>query len=287
MEVTDGTGAVICDTTIALTGTPYTGYCPDCGFAFETTGVVTAEAGTSCDYTKYAVMGSFIDKALGFDRMLAFSPSSDSYTNVLWEATSADPDTWFKVAYDLSPRGTASYASGVLDWNLSYDEGHSAWALSFCGAAYTGGTEFTYHPSVYGSTGSMPCAAYTYYERWSFTAPQDEYVYISVDTLDVATAFDPALWVTDDTTCYMGQAFGGLTCAYATSGGCPNYKLLVSKGSTYYVLVYDEAKCASTTADYKLVVAASADPLLTLVADDALADDTRHVEITGTAAVVP
>ena len=286
MEVTDATGTLVCDTTIALTGTPYAGSCPSCDLAFETSGVVTAEAGTACDYAKYAVMGSFVDKAVGFGRMLAFSASYHGLANnVLWSATSASPDAWYALAFDGSSTGYATFASGVLDWDLSYEEGRGSWPISFCGLTYYGGTDFTYHPSKYAQKASMPCGAYTYYEHWSFTAPADEYVYISVDTLDAKTAFDPAIWVTDDTTCYLGQSFGGLTCTYATSGGCPNYKLLVGKGQQYSVIVYDEAKCASSIADYKLAVAASGDPSLTLVADDAISDLGWHVEITGTAVV--
>ena len=53
LEVTDdATGDVLCDTTIALTGTAYSGLCPDCDFTFGVFGTVTAEAGTDCKYDK-------------------------------------------------------------------------------------------------------------------------------------------------------------------------------------------------------------------------------------------
>ena len=132
----------------------------------------------------------------------------------------------------------------------------------------------------------MPCSKYAYYERWSFTAPADEYVYITIDTIDAATAFDPAIFVTAESSCVLGQAYAGISCAYATSGDCPAYKLSTTKGETYGVIVYDHGTCASSTADYLILMAASADPLLTLEADDAGSPGVRwRVEFTGTATI--
>ena len=286
MEVTDIAGTVVCDTTIALTGTPYTGDCPGCDFAYATTGVVTAEAGTGCDYAKHGPLGSFIDEGFPFDRYIAFSPDYVG-DRVLWTARSTSPGNWIPLAYDGSSFGAPTYSGGVLEWTRGYDDGEPSWSISYCGT-YDGGTYYGTTSSAYGSAGSMPCAPYAYYERWSFTGVADEDVYITIDTLDSATAFDPAIFVTAESSCVLGQAQGGITCAYPTSGDCPVYRLPTTKGETYGVIVYDQGTCASSSADYLILMAASADPVLTLEADDAGSPGAQwRVEFTGTATVPP
>jgi hypothetical protein len=133
----------------------------------------------------------------------------------------------------------------------------------------------------------MPCALKTSYERWSFTSPGDEYVYVTVDTLDAGTAFDPAFWMTDGETCAMdlAPASDGFSCAYGTGGECPAYKFFAGKGEQYSVLVYNEGKCAGSTAEYTILVDTSTDPLLTLEADDATAVIGWHVLVSGTATI--
>ena len=66
-------------------------------------------------------------------------------------------------------------------------------------------------------------------------------------------------------------ASDGFACAYDTGGECPAYKFFATKGEQYAVLVYNEGKCASGTAEYKILVDASADPVLTQEAEDAKA----------------
>src|SRR5215203_2599049 len=75
LTVTDPDGTELCDSTIELAGTPFTGYCPAhlCDFAFEVDGVVTAESGTSCDYDDYAKLATYLPTPDYEKRFLAFS----------------------------------------------------------------------------------------------------------------------------------------------------------------------------------------------------------------------
>jgi hypothetical protein len=51
------------------------------------------------------------------------------------------------------------------------------------------------------------------------------------------------------------------------------------------VIVYNEGKCASTTAEYEILLGTSADPSLTMEADDATAVIGWHVLVNGTASI--
>lgn len=227
---------------------------------------------------------------MGIGRWLGFGSSYYGIaTNVLWGATGFGmPGTWYGLAYDGSVVGTATYAAGALDWTREYDDLRTSWNLVFCDPSYyAGSTYYGDHPSSYGAEGSMPCALKTSYERWTFTSVADENVYVTVDTLDAGTAFDPAIWLTGDTACALAlaPAHDGLSCAYATSGDCAAYKFFATKGEQYSVLVYNEGTCAGATADYEILVDSSGDPSLTLEADDATAYIGWHVKITGAATV--
>jgi hypothetical protein len=128
----------------------------------------------------------------------------------MWAAEGVGmPEGWHGIASDDGVAGgLATYSGGILDWTSEYDDLRTSWEVETCDsshywvAPYSGSTK-----SGYGSKSSMPCTLKTSYERWSFTAPADEDVYVSVDTLDAGTAFDPAFWMTDDETVRMDVGF--------------------------------------------------------------------------------
>jgi hypothetical protein len=63
---------------------------------------------------------------------------------------------------------------------------------------YAGKPHYAYVPGAYSSTSEISCTADAYYHRWSFQAVADEYVYVTVDTVDANTAFDPRMIVLDE-----------------------------------------------------------------------------------------
>jgi hypothetical protein len=122
------TADVVCDTTVELTGTPYTGTCAGCAFAYETTGEITSEAGSGCGEGYLETWSTYLPDASVPQVWLAFSDVGLLYvyyehTNILWHGT-WPPDgkevSWGPNAFDGSIFGYATYAGGVLDWTLDY-----------------------------------------------------------------------------------------------------------------------------------------------------------------------
>jgi hypothetical protein len=289
LDVVDADGVVLCDTTFDLSGTEYTGDCPDCEFAYDVESVVSSEGGTDCEYDLYAAFGTFSETKFKSDTFLAFSPTYDPFMeNALLEGIppfgGGDP-FWFPVVYDDHDYGFASYAKGILSWTLAIDRPAAdySWDVDWC-ATYRGGTSYAYHSAAYGSNDSIPCDAYASYDRWTFEAPTDEHVYITVNTRDAVTTFDPQITITDSTSCALGQAFNGFDCAYPPAAGeCPSYELEVTKGALYNVFVYSKGSCASTDGDYVLLVDTSSDPSLTLANDNAVLTSALRIDVVGTA----
>ncbi len=124
------TGDVVCDTMIQLTGTPYAGTCPDCEFAYEVDGEITAEKGSGCDPSYFTPFLTYIDdaKSSAGGVYLAFSDVGMPYdtkteNNILWlgtYSTSTSDVEWEPNAFDGSIFGVASYAKGLLEWKLDY-----------------------------------------------------------------------------------------------------------------------------------------------------------------------
>jgi hypothetical protein len=90
-----------------------------------------------------------------------------------------------------------------------------------------------------------------------------------------ATAFNPMLYVTDETMCSVGASFGGwandeIACTYPPKlWACPGFKLSPDPDSTtYYAMVISLGTCNGTYGEYELTVETDEDPSLTLVADD-------------------
>jgi hypothetical protein len=141
-------------------------------------------------------------------------------------------------------------------------------------------------PYVGGST--LNCGAGTMYDLWSFYSGSSEYAYVSVDTVSAKTAFDPRLYVLDDTMCSVGLAFeeyadDDFECTYAPSlWACPAFKVSLDPKSTYYVMVISLGTCNGTVAEYDLTVETDGDPSLTLAADD---ENLYTTVVTSTASV--
>jgi hypothetical protein len=124
------TSEVVCDTTIELVGTPYTGTCSTCEFAYEITGEITAEAGSDCVEGYFQTWSSYLPNADLPQVWMAFSDAGLVYGyyeryNILWRGNyppGGHEVNWVPNVFDGSIFGYASYAGGVLDWTLDYDQ---------------------------------------------------------------------------------------------------------------------------------------------------------------------
>lgn len=126
LRVTDDT-TVLCDTTIELQGTPYTGSCPACDYAYEVTGEITAEAGTACPYEKLTYYQTYLATAAFPSIFWAFADATTSpyAVPVVWIGTTgagADP-TWEPNVYHGNALGyVTAYGGGTVEWVLAYDD---------------------------------------------------------------------------------------------------------------------------------------------------------------------
>ncbi len=119
---------VVCDTTIELVGTPYTGTCATCEFAYEITGEITAEAGSGCPEGYPGTWSTYLADETLPQVWLAFSSAGVVYgyydrTNILWRGNlpGGVEVNWVPNVFDGSSWGSATYSKGVLDWTIEYD----------------------------------------------------------------------------------------------------------------------------------------------------------------------
>ncbi len=64
---------------------------------------------------------------------------------------------------------------------------------------------------------------------------------------------------------------------------CPGWSFDVTKGESYDVYVYSAGGCVSIDGHYRILLDTSADPSLTLEADDAYLSGSTLVELSGIA----
>jgi len=122
------------------------------------------------------------------------------------------------------------------------------------------------------------------YDLWSIYSGSSTYAYITIDTVDPTTTFDPRLIIADSSGCRIGYTDDNTECTYApTPWKCPSYKLPLSSKSTYYLYVLSMGTCGGTTGEYDILVDTDGgDPSLTLLSDD---ENTRATIITSTASI--
>jgi hypothetical protein len=223
--------------------------------------------------------------SLYYDTVWTGWPRSSSYTYPhYWQGLTND--TWYK--------RNAEYSKGVLTWYQDYQLSMVDWAVDYtcwgAGGSLTGLT--SYYKGTYAQKASSTCGYFNYYDRWSFTAPASEYAYVSIDTLTAKTTFDPAIMVTSGTcTCPVNWLYDGFTCSAAPSSGtCPSYKMMLTKGEEYDIFVLPQSACAGgwgSTIEYKIVMDTTGDPGLTLESTYAPRTALFDARIDGTATITP
>ena len=278
-----------CETTIELAGTPYSGDCPSCDFAFAVTGKVTAEEGTSCDYDAYPPSATFLATSTIPNVYLAFSSSTtDGYANVLRAGFAYDSKKgpyWRSYVYDGGTDGSATHSADLLEWTLEYTQfGDSLATIDSCGGPYVGEAGTSDYGGAYVAYGEWSRCQTLPYDLWSFTARQNEIVYISVDTTSPTTAVDTQIYVMDAASCYLGDADDSFECSFSPErGSCPSYALPVVSGDEYLVLVHSFGGCASAMGEYKLAIEQTGDPSLTLVASEQPTFEFQRIHVEGSA----
>ena len=286
----------LCTGRVDLTfGPAYTGYCPDCDFAFEVTAAMTSETGT-CDWN-LPISLTYGERSDGTDTYLAFSSdhAGGQYLWVGFASKFAKPGNtylWYSYAFAtpdaVSEEGTVSYSKGLLEWSIQTFRADSLYVfadITYLCAPDTG-HGLTYDAGgAYEQTSSLDCYL-RHYDRWSFVGTDAGYANVTVDTVSATTAFDPMLFVVDDKSCYLGSADESFECTFApTNHKCSSYQLPTEKGVEYSALVLVRGDCAGPIGEYQISIDASADPSLTLVNANAPWSDGHSVVAKGSARI--
>jgi len=284
-------GVEVCSVDFAITGTPYTGDCEGCDFAFDMTVTRTAESNPEQCWS-YTLATMETPEGSGMrDPVLAHVPT---YTTPEWSWTDAYgvEQTYGGYVYaDVLRAGfttyIAAYSGPYGEWpereygpyfqNLLWDgsrygdfarEGDSlAWTW---GQAYETSTSEgvqQWCPDVEVSTvqtrralgidavqGEFPCD-FAHHDAWSFPVEAGDIVSVTVDTVAAETAFDPMVWVNGPDSCTLLWVDEGFDCSFPPPAfQCPAGKFQATASGTYEVFVGTMSSCAGETAAYALDV---------------------------------
>jgi hypothetical protein len=299
---TDGT--TTCDTVVALEGTPYTGSCFDCAFAFEVSATATAEnVIDDCDgneaYSYYvSATSSITNQYLAFWEDFYYG----YYNNVFgwgygidYGGNSYPGPYWDYIIYDgyYSSPGSASFSDNELTWTISdsgysYNSNYSDWSCDY-GSFYYG---YAHLGGDFSGEGDLPCDSEEYVvDIWSVDANAGDSVSVTIDTVSNATAFDPYVWVNDGASCSVAFADDSFDCTYPPPDYyCPSLSFDAADSGTYQIVVASYGSCADDSlAQYEVIVDNDSDPNLALWGDNSAQYTSvpYDVSVSGSATLVP
>jgi hypothetical protein len=284
----DYNGDLVCDATIDLVGTQYSGDCQDCAFAFDIDATLARDDGTadcSLDLRWTYLEGvppTYVNPRLFFWETFLPYPEYPQYAyyNVLATGFSIDRTAYGGgyyagpyfdfIAYDGSTN-TATLSGGNLRWSWGASQPALPEAyVNDCGTLQPSSADQGWDGSATADE-DLDTTAWNV-DVWSFTVPAEASgeVYVTVDTTSIDTASDLAAYLSDPTGCTVQAADDNWACTYPPPAwSCPSFVIDPISEGTYEVMVwYTGAGAASTVADYQIRIASDFDTTLTLVTDD-------------------
>jgi hypothetical protein len=291
-----------CDMEVEFAGTPFTGACEGCDWAFTIDSEVTRNdnrgdcypypfLSLSSDYYYGNLIIAYGEEFRGRSNMflVGYQYTGYYYYDYDYAVEPAPPGGyvwWRYVAYTGSPYGTFSQLDSEFQWTWGLSYG--TYDLQYhqtCGyTSYMYGTNR--HVGAYYGQSDVWCPVGYYYswvdadvDVWSIQVPEGQSVGVTVNTLSDETAFDPMMWVNDGEACTDYMSYGGMRCEYGmTWYQCPAVEF-VSQGGSYELVVTSQSTCSSGRGEYELRVETSGDPLLALNSDDMPRYEYQTVEI--------
>jgi hypothetical protein len=268
-----------CNTTAAITGTPYTGDCLDCDFAVAVTSAITTDdSAETCTYwSNLSLISPDGDAglALGHADEYYLGYYTGYQDNALFAGYGYP--YWYGLSYNGSEYGTFTRTGDDISWTFSaastytyfYDYNQCDGATESDAARSFGGT---------GAGSTLNCDGTTT-DVWTFTADGSA-VSVTVDTVAADSAFDPVLWVNDPDMCSVVYADDNFDCTFPPADyQCPSFQLDSTTAGTYQVVVKSWGSCTGDSAAYQLTIDGGAD--LTLAVDDATSGYPYTVDIAG------
>lgn len=272
-------GVSQCHAVIDLVGTPYTGECPNCRFAFEVESTISENVGACLLNPRR----TWTEDVFTRQPRLAFSdtwtqvaqygpPVYQVLHDVLWLGVSLDFSAyggtvypgpyWYITTHSQVDQIPVGYYYGYL-WNsggtpATFDgsslEWDPVWSYPYT-YQYTDAIDWSCGYNAYAPYGVGPFTGTVIAEDLAVTYPQQfdafeiqanagDVIDISVDTVDATNGFTPQLLVTDDQGCVYASVYSTFLCTFAD----PNTWY---GGATYCPAI---SWTAPTTGTFRLIV---------------------------------
>lgn len=266
-------GSTVCDSTIELVGTTYTGNCDDCDWAFGIEAEATREDGTSdCSYdfglsfisdsTVYAepslmywseyyggLYTDVVTTSFQYDLSdYGYGVYEGPYFAQIWDYYSTSYGTTPSYSYaDVSDGSiTFGYANGgtVMDYYAYYE---------YCDYVY-----WSYADTNYGGddslTGEVDCDG-VFFDTFTFQAVAGTTAYVSIDTIADDSAFDPFMRIQDADGCTLVTADDNFDCTYTPAAYyCPSVGYDIEEDGEYTVVVGSYGSCNGDSAEYSISI---------------------------------
>jgi hypothetical protein len=278
--------ALVCAKRVAVTGTPYTGECAGCDFAFMIEGTLTEDNSESgCYVSDYKLLRT--DSSL-HTMMLAHADTLEvdnwgtlsSYADVLFvsyyrEASyygSGGP--YVRVLSHAEGEGSDGVFSRVdteIEWGAEVEGAHNGddLLIDFCDPGYESYWDDFVPDGSPLRTGTLPCDGRKA-DVWSITIDEPMMVEIAVDTIASDTAFDPKFFVVGEDECVDYTADDNFDCTFPPpSYQCPAIERELAAGSYEIVVAAFPNKCAegAEAGEYTLMLDAEV-PIRPALEDD-------------------
>ena len=277
--------ALVCAKQVEVTGTPYTGECEGCAFAFAIEGeLVEDNSEEGCYVSDYQLLrtdNGIEDLVLAYSELLEVDRWGEvsTYADAIFVTYTSD---W----YGGASAGTRvlSHADGGEDPGVFRRDGTDfVWGgdfdttingddqlVDYCAGGYTYGWSGTEPSGVSTITESVSCDG-RQVDQWTFSVDETQIVEIAADTVSAETAFDPRIFVMNEEGCVVASADDNFECTFPPpSYSCPATSVELEPGE-YTVLVssfIDTCLEGIDEGEYELRIDAATPIRAALVDDD-------------------
>ncbi|MEZ4316326.1 MAG: hypothetical protein R3F61_02430 [Myxococcota bacterium] len=290
--------AILCDVDLDLVGTPYTGRCSDCEFAFHVDPtVVRDDSDAECTLPSLwtYVDDDFIDRS-----GLGYAASTATFDG-------RPLDRALVAVGDLEGRATSAGMIGAgtpdasvrwddedtLTWTYRFEEGGGEpQDLHLEGACDPGSAglieiDGSRDEGTFAEDQTLACDGFQV-DRWTFEGRAGEALDIHLDTVGAESAFDTAFYINGPDGCTEAFSDDAYTCSFRPlEYDCAGGRFTPQANGIHTLIVMNYGKCTSPdgergTGAYRLSFDGPSDPGLQLVADDAETYEHRVVtELSG------
>jgi hypothetical protein len=261
--VDGGADVTECDSAWTLAGTPYTGVCEGCDFAFAIESTRTRADGTSEDCDLHPLWTYDPGDTPWTELALAYASSykgfyGDTYQDVLLTHFRYETQAgWFGMLYTGAEGGSATFSGDDLAWTRATTEDVDLYTGSGVGRDklfdLVDISASGFLAGGYSTDEDLGCG-FGEVDVYTLDLAATGTVTISVDTVAADTAFDPGFVVVDPTGSVLGLADDSFDCTFPpTDYQCPAASVTLPAGAST-LLVYSFMECTGTASGYRVSV---------------------------------